>query len=123
MYSDVASGATACVLCGAGSESVQHGNDGAGGFKCTLCAPGSFRYVSITCKLQFQVIIHIGILEMFLFNSSEMSSCQPCLPPYYSDNAGATVCSRCIAGSQAMAPLSNVTGSVKSESCKAGWFR
>ena len=44
MYSDVASGATACVLCGAGSESVQHGNDGAGGFKCTLCAPGSFRY-------------------------------------------------------------------------------
>ena len=45
MYSDIASGATACVMCGAGSESVQRGNDGVGGFKCTMCAPGSFRYV------------------------------------------------------------------------------
>ena len=45
MYSDVALGATTCVLCGAGSESVQRGNNVVDGFKCTLCAPGSYRYM------------------------------------------------------------------------------
>ena len=44
MYSDISAGATTCVLCGAGSESVQRGNDEAGGFKCSLCMPGSYRY-------------------------------------------------------------------------------
>ena len=51
MYSDVTAGATTCVLCGAGSESVERG------FKCTLCAPGSYRYVWMCSACEIVIFI------------------------------------------------------------------
>ena len=83
----------------------------------------SYAQVRPQCNCTVNIQLYIRACLFFWLNSSQMSSCQLCIPPLYADTAGASACVRCLAGSQAVAPLSNVTGSVKSEVCKEGWFR